>query len=167
MTRSGRSPRSGADEPWPGSEEARVTLVVSRFNSGVTGRLARGAEQALRTRGVRADAIRRLDVPGAWELPLGVKMARTAGADAAVALGCVIRGETPHFEYVCRGAAEGLMSCQLRGDGFPVGLGLLTCDDREQAGERAGGSEGNKGAEAAEAALEMYLLANEAGDGPG
>lgn len=135
-----------------------MTLVVSRFNREVTERLAQGAEEVLRERGVRREDVGRMEVPGAWELPLGVLEARRTGADAAVALGCVIRGQTPHFEYVCQGATRGLMSAQTRDGGFPVGFGLLTCDDAEQARARAGGSRGNKGAEAAEGALEMLLL---------
>lgn len=167
MARSGRSPRPGPGGGWPGAEEVRVDLVVSRFNAEVTERLARGAEEALLERGVRREHVRRLDVPGAWELPLGVAAARRSGADAAVALGCVIRGETPHFDYVCQGATRGLMSMQLREEAFPVGFGLLTCDDAEQARARAGGDRGNKGAEAAEAALEMCLLRESgAGEGP-
>lgn len=163
MARSGRPPGTGEGGAWAGAEEARVALVVSRFNPDVTGRLADGAEEALRRRGVPADRLPRLEVPGAWELPLGVVEVRRAGADAAVAVGCVIRGQTPHFDHICRGATRGLMDCQLRDDGFPVGFGLLTCDDRAQAMARAGGEEGNKGAEAAEAALEMLLLRGSGG----
>lgn len=161
MARSGRPRRTDSDGPWPGAGEVRLALVVSRFHREITDRLARGAEEALVGHGVVREAIRRLEVPGAWELPLGVLEAHRTGADGAVALGCVIRGDTPHFEYICQGATRGLMTAQTRDGGFPVGFGLLTCDDVDQARARAGGSEGNKGAEAAEGALEMLLLRRE------
>ncbi len=97
-------------------------------------------------------------VPGAWELPLACRrLAEAGGHHAVVALGCVIRGDTPHFEYVCTEAARGITEAS-RDTGVPVAFGLLTCDDQAQADARSGGAHGNKGAEAADAAVEMAGL---------
>ncbi len=99
-------------------------------------------------------------VPGAWELPLGVRLSLAhADYDGVLALGCVVRGETPHFEYVSMGATVGLQALA-RESSVPIGFGLLTTDDAEQAWARAGGAKGNKGEEAAMAVLEMCDLAN-------
>lgn len=133
----------------------RFALVVSRFNELVTERLAAGAKSCLVQHGTAEDDIDLIHVPGAWELPLGVRGAlRRGGYDGIVALGCVIRGETPHFDYVAGGAANGLASLALE-TGVPIGLGLLTTDTPEQALARAGGKSGNKGWEAALSVLEM------------
>lgn len=142
----------------PNGEGRRVLVVVSRFNELVTDRLLEGALGCLRQHGVAAGDLLVVRVPGAWELPGTVVAAlRGGGWDAVVALGCVIRGETPHFDYVAGEAARGLQEIALR-EPVPVGFGLLTTDTRDQALARAGGDRGNKGWEAALTALEMADL---------
>jgi 6,7-dimethyl-8-ribityllumazine synthase len=132
-----------------------VAIVVSRFNGDVSSRLLDGALAALEEAGVTRQAIDVMTVPGAFELPLGaMAFAKTRRYACVVALGCVIRGETPHFDYVSAEAASGLQLAALE-TGIPVSFGVLTCDTREQADARAGGEHGNKGADAARAALEM------------
>ncbi len=132
--------------------------IVSRFNEGVTVPLAEGAVRALVDRGVAFDNVDVLWVPGAWELPVAVRRVLSSERyDAAVALGAVIRGETPHFDIVAGEAARGLMEASRDFD-VPVTLGLLTTDTLEQAEARAGGAHGNKGADAALAALEVLDL---------
>ena len=138
----------------PTGRNRRVCLVVSSFNQLVTERLAEGATDALIQQGVRQEDIESVSVPGAFELPRGVRLAMDRGFDAIVALGCVVRGETPHFDYVCDAATRGLGRLSVDGNA-PVGFGLLTADTMEQALERAGGARGNKGADAALAALRM------------
>jgi 6,7-dimethyl-8-ribityllumazine synthase len=144
-------------------EGRRFCLVVSRFNATVTERLETGARGCLIEGGVRPDDIDTVCVPGAWELPQGVRLAVARGTyDGVIALGCVIRGQTPHFEYVSLAATVGLEAAA-RDVGVPVGFGLLTTDTGEQALARAGGAKGNKGEEAARAALEMCALASRLG----
>ena len=142
------APRRKSARPAP-----RALVVVSRFNERVTQLLLDGAREEL----VQAGYQRRVDVlwvPGAFELPVAIARALvTERYDVAVALGCVIRGETPHFEYVAGEATRGLGEVARR-TGVPVGFGLLTCDNEEQAFARAGGKSGNKGQEAARAAVE-------------
>ena len=137
----------------------RFCVVASRFNRPVTERLVDGALEALRGAGVDEEDVDLVLVPGAWELPWAARRASRGGYDAVVALGCVIRGETDHYDYICRAATRGLGDLAAEGD-VPVGLGLLTCDTAEQAVQRSGGEKGNKGAEAAEAALELADLAD-------
>jgi len=135
-----------------------VAVVASRYNAGVVQRLLDGAVERLAERGVSQDQITVILVPGAWELPLACRrLAEAGGHQAVVALGCVVRGDTPHFEYVCSEASRGVIQASLD-TGIPVSFGLLTTDTLEQAAERAGGSAGNKGAEAADAAVEMAQL---------
>jgi 6,7-dimethyl-8-ribityllumazine synthase len=132
-----------------------VGVVVSRFNGELTSQLLEGAVSALEEAGVSRERIEVVAVPGAFELPLGaLALAKTKRYACVVALGCVIRGETPHFDYVAAEAASGLQLAALE-TGIPVSFGVLTCDTREQAEARAGGERGNKGAEAARSALEM------------
>ena len=139
--------------------DLRVCLVVSRFNEPVTGSLEKGALDCLATEGVDPANVDVVHVPGAWELPLGVRLALDHGDyDGIVVLGCVIRGETPHFEYVSMGATVGLQALA-RESNVPIGFGLLTTDDAGQAFARAGGEKGNKGEEATLAVLEMCDLA--------
>jgi 6,7-dimethyl-8-ribityllumazine synthase len=124
----------------------------------VTEKLLGGALECLEEEGVDPERIDVIHVPGAWELPFGVQLALGRGGyDGVLALGCVIRGETPHFEYVSMGATVGLEALA-RSGGVPVGFGLLTTDDATQAYARAGGEKGNKGAETARAVLEMCDL---------
>jgi 6,7-dimethyl-8-ribityllumazine synthase len=131
--------------------------VVSRFNALITDRLLAGARACLLQHGVREDAIDVVSVPGAWELPIAAQAAARRGYDAVIALGCVIRGETPHFEYVAGAAAHGLERVSLEAR-LPVAFGLLTTENSQQALARAGGPDGNKGWDAALAALEMADL---------
>jgi 6,7-dimethyl-8-ribityllumazine synthase len=134
-----------------------IGIVVARFNESVTTRLLAGAEACLDERGVKQDARDIRWVAGAWELPFVVRsMIRAGGYDAVCALGAVVRGETPHFDFVAGEASRGLMTVQLE-LGVPVGFGLLTCDTMEQALARAGGDAGNKGYDAMDAALGAAL----------
>jgi len=136
----------------------KVGIVVSSFNRLVTEPLLQGARSYLEDRGVPAEAIEVHWVPGAWELPLALQwMAQSGRFDGLVALGCVIRGSTPHFDYVAGHAASGAAQVQ-QSHGIPVGFGVLTTDTLEQAFERAGSKMGNKGAEAADAVLTMCRM---------
>jgi 6,7-dimethyl-8-ribityllumazine synthase len=139
----------------PNGARRSVGIVVGRFNGDITSRLLDGALEALGEAGVVRERIDVMPVPGAFELPLGaMALAKTRRYACIVALGCVIRGDTPHFEYIASEAASGLQVAALE-TGVPVSFGVLTCDSRRQAEERAGGEQGNKGAEAARTALEM------------
>jgi 6,7-dimethyl-8-ribityllumazine synthase len=135
-----------------------VAVVVSRFNETVTRRLVEGALDALLRHGGERENIDVVWVPGAWELPAATRaLLATERYDAIVALGAVIRGETPHFDFVAGEASRGLAEAGADFD-VPVGFGLLTTDTLEQAEARAGGAHGNKGWDAALAALEMVDL---------
>ncbi len=121
----------------------RFAIVVARFNEEITSRMLAGAKEALREAG--AESFDVYQVPGAFELPFAaLRVAKRGEHEGIVALGCVIRGDTPHFEYVAAEAARGLQQVALT-TGVPVGFGVLTTDTREQALERAGGAEGNTG----------------------
>ena len=134
-----------------------VTIVVTTWHPGVTDGLLAGAERALKAAGNEVYSIMR--VPGAFELPLAAQYAIEEGAEVVIALGVVIRGGTPHFEYVCNAATDGLTRVQLD-TGVPIGFGLLTVDTEAQALDRAGleDSSEDKGAEAVEAAITMARL---------
>ena len=137
----------------------RFAIVVAEFNGDVTSRLLEGARECFAKHGVPDSSVAVHRVPGAFELPLAAQMlAGTGSCSAIVALGCVIRGDTPHFEYVSSAAAEGLQRVALD-TGVPVAFGVLTTEDRAQADARAGGAVGNKGFDAAQTAIEMALLA--------
>ncbi len=130
-----------------------MAVLVSRYNEIVTTRLLEGARQCLRETGVAETRVDVIWVPGAFELPVAAETAAASGRYAAlVALGCVIRGETPHFDYVAGEAARGLGNVALAHQ-LPIGFGVLTTETLEQAIARAGGASGNKGYEAAAAAL--------------
>jgi len=136
----------------------RFAIVASRFNELVTERLIEGARAALLQHDVPETAIDTITVPGAWELPQAAeRVARTGRYAAIIAIGCVIRGETPHFDFIAAEAARGL-GAAARATGVPITFGVLTTDTAEQALARAGGAKGNKGWEAALAALEMADL---------
>ena len=136
----------------------RYAIVVSRFNELICGKLVEGAKDVLSRHGVKLNNVDVYWVPGAWELPLIVKELSLAGKyDAVIALGAVIRVDTPHFEYVSAEMSKGLASVGLE-QRIPVAFGVLTTDSLEQALLRAGSKSGNKGAEAALAALEMVSL---------
>ena len=139
-------------------EDARFAIVWSRFNHAVVSRLLEGAEACFAEHGVSADSLYVIEVPGAWELPYATqRLAQSGRFDAVVALGAVIRGGTPHFDYVSQGTALGLSRVSLD-TGVPVVFGVLTTDDDDQAMERAGGAHGNKGRDAALTAIEMTLF---------
>jgi 6,7-dimethyl-8-ribityllumazine synthase len=146
---------SGAGSPdlAPSADGARIAIVASSWHAQVTDALVESAVRTVAGAGGAAEVIR---VPGAFELALAAQAAAGAGFDAVVALGVVIRGGTPHFDFVCDAATAGLNRVALD-SGVPVGFGLLTCDTEQQALDRAGlpGSAEDKGAEAAQAALEM------------
>ena len=132
----------------------RVLVVVSRYTEGVTRKLLDGARAVIKEEGVGDDLVDVVWVPGAFELPLAVARGLDTGRyRVAVALGAVIRGETPHFDFISDAATQGLGATALD-FGIPVGFGLLTCDTLTQAHARAGGEAGNKGEEAARSAFE-------------
>jgi 6,7-dimethyl-8-ribityllumazine synthase len=140
----------------------RIAIIVSRFNEEITSRLLTGAKEALLRHGADPTQLTELWVPGAWELPLAAQaLAATDSFDAIVALGCVIRGETTHHIHVGGEAASGLARVSLDAS-IPLGFGVLTTDTEEQALERAGGKGGNKGEDAALAALEMVHILRQA-----
>jgi len=133
-------------------------VVVSRFNYPISAKLLEACSSELTKSGVRPEDIHVAWVPGAFEIPIAARaLASTGRYDALVALGSVIRGGTPHFEYVCRGVTDGLREV-MRDTSVPVGFGVLTTDDAQQAFARAGGEHSNKGQEAARAAIEMARL---------
>jgi 6,7-dimethyl-8-ribityllumazine synthase len=141
-----------------GARARRFAVVVSRFNEPVTSRLLEGALAAFRRHGVADEDVEVARAPGAFEIPLvAQRLARSGRFDAVVCLGAVIRGETPHFEYVAGECARGVQAVGL-GTGVPCIFGVLTTDSVEQALERAGGSHGNKGWDASVAAMEMAAL---------
>jgi 6,7-dimethyl-8-ribityllumazine synthase len=140
------------------ARDLRIGIVVTRFNEFVVEPLLRGALDALRRHGASDKQIEILRVPGAFDMPIVVrKLALSKRYEVLVALGAVIRGQTPHFDYVAGECASGLARIALE-SGVPVGFGVLTTDTMEQAVDRAGGKAGNKGADAALAALEMANL---------
>jgi 6,7-dimethyl-8-ribityllumazine synthase len=142
----------------PSGDGLRIGVALARFNQAVTDRLLAGALEALGKHGVADDAIDVATVPGAFELPLcAQRMASTGRYDALVCLGAVVRGETPHFDFVAGEAARGLADVT-RAQDLPIGFGVLTADTMAQALERAGGTRGNKGYEAAVTALEMVQV---------
>jgi 6,7-dimethyl-8-ribityllumazine synthase len=141
----------------------KFALIVSRFNSFITERLLEGALDCLRRQGVSDDSLTVFRVPGAWEIPLVAKrLAQARAHDAVICLGAVIRGSTPHFDYVAAEVSKGIAQVSLE-SGIPMGFGILTTDTLEQAIERAGSKAGNKGFAAAEAAIEMVNLLKELG----
>jgi 6,7-dimethyl-8-ribityllumazine synthase len=144
--------------------DLKIGIVASRWNDFMGSRLLEGAKDALVRHGVRAEDIDVAMVPGSFELPLAAqKMANSHRYNAVVCLGVVIRGATPHFEYVAGEAAKGIAQVGLQ-SGIPVTFGLVTSDTLEQAIERAGSKAGNKGAEAALAAIEMANLVRQIGE---
>lgn len=136
----------------------KIGIVVSRFNEFITGKLLSGAEDALRRHGVNEQDIETAWVPGAFEIPLVAKqMAVSKKYDAVITLGTVIRGSTPHFDYVCNEVSKGISAINMT-EGIPVIFGVLTTDSIEQAVERAGTKAGNKGWDAGTSAIEMANL---------
>ena len=146
---------------WEGQLSAaglRFVIVVSRFNSFITDRLLAGAMDALTRTGAAADLIEIIKVPGSWEIPLVAgEVARTHRWDAVICLSALIRGDTPHFDYIAAEAAKGIAQASLE-TGVPVAFGVLTTNTLEQAIDRAGAKGGNKGFDAAMSAIEMANL---------
>jgi 6,7-dimethyl-8-ribityllumazine synthase len=138
--------------------DARIAIVATRFNAFIVDSLLGGALDVLRRHGLPEERIKVVRAPGAYELPLVLnRLAKSGEYDAIVALGCVIRGGTPHFDYVAGECSKGVAQVMMEHD-LPVAFGVLTTDTIEQAIERAGTKAGNKGAEAALSALEMVSL---------
>lgn len=144
----------------PSAEPYRFAIVVSEWNHEITDPLARGAVDTLKSLGAKQDNIRLQHVPGSFELPLGAKLMIDREAfDAVIAIGSVIQGETRHFEFVCQAVSQGVKDVGLQ-TGVPVIFCVLTDDTMEQARARSGGKHGNKGVEAAVAAVKMAHLKN-------
>lgn len=142
----------------PDAKGMRFGIVVSKWNGDITAALEKGAVETLIRAGVAEKEIEIIRVPGSFELPLGGQLlASTGRVDAVILLGCVIKGETRHFDYVCLGVTQGTMELNLKYN-IPFIFGVLTTGNRIQAQERAGGRLGNKGTEAALAAIEMAAL---------
>jgi 6,7-dimethyl-8-ribityllumazine synthase len=133
----------------------KFAIVVAEWNEDITEALFQGAQDALLKLGVKKENIIRKNVPGSFELPLGVQwMIDQKEVAAVIALGCVIQGDTPHFDYICQAVANGIMKVNLKAN-KPVAFGVITTLNRKQALERAGGKLGNKGEEAALAVVKM------------
>ncbi len=139
----------------PSAEGMRFGIVVSEWNGEITGALLEGAHATLVRHGAREADVTVLTVPGSFELIYGAsRMVKSGRFDAVIAIGCVIRGDTPHFDYICQGTTQGLAQLNAEGQ-TPVVYGLLTCNDMEQAEMRSGGMLGNKGDECAVTAIKM------------
>ena len=142
----------------PNGENMTIGIVIAEWNPEVTNRLADGAVNTLLKFGVKENNIQLRYVPGSFELPLGAQfLAEKKNIDGVICLGCVIQGETRHFDFICQGVSEGIMNLNLKYN-KPFIFGVLTTDNQEQALARAGGKHGNKGDEAAIAALKMIYL---------
>jgi 6,7-dimethyl-8-ribityllumazine synthase len=135
----------------------KIGIVVSRFNVFITEHLLAGAVNELTSHGANASDIEVIRVPGAFEIPLAAKKICSRGKDVIICLGSVIRGDTPHFDYVANEVARGVAAVSIETD-IPIMFGVLTSDNIEQAEDRAGGKCGNKGADAALAAIEIATL---------
>jgi len=140
--------------PLPDGSACRIGIVVAEWNEAVTGALLAGCRDTLTEAGVKQENILTKFVPGTFELALGAQLLCTQDLHAVICLGCVVQGETRHFDFICDAAAQGIMRVGLDSS-KPVIFGVLTTDDQEQALERAGGKHGNKGSEAAYTALRM------------
>lgn len=147
--------------PLPSAADMRFGIVVSEWNEQVTGELLKGAVRTLKSAGCQEHNILVKYVPGTFELPLGAQFfAEYTDVDAVIALGCVVQGETRHFDYICSGATQGIMQLQITWN-MPIAFGVLTTNDMQQALDRAGGKHGNKGDEAAATAIRMVKTQND------
>lgn len=150
--------------PLPSTEDMRFAIVTAQWNSHITHALREGAVEVLRKAGVSDDDIALFDVPGAVELTFAAsQLIETSNFDAVIVFGCVIRGGTPHFDYVCQSVTQGVTMLNADCD-IPVIFGVLTVDTEQDAIDRAGGRLGNKGCEAAEAAIHMVDFARRTRD---
>ena len=138
----------------PSGEGLKIGIVVSEWNSEITEALFQGARWTLLKNGVKKDDITVMTVPGSFELIYGAYKMTQLPLDAIIAIGCVVRGDTPHFDYICQGTTQGLASLNATQD-VPVIYGLITTNNMQQAKDRAGGKLGNKGDECAVTALKM------------
>jgi 6,7-dimethyl-8-ribityllumazine synthase len=144
----------------PDASEMSIGIVVSEWNSEITEALYNGAYETLLKHGVKKNNIFKRYVPGTFELTLGAQFfAEYSEVDAIIALGCVIQGETKHFDYICQGVTKGITDMNIKYN-LPVIFGVLTTNDKQQAIDRAGGKHGNKGDEAAITAIKMVALHN-------
>lgn len=142
----------------PSGEGMKISIVLAEWNLEITGALLDGAVRTLLRHGVREEDIRVEHVPGSFELPLGAQLIAESGKpDAVICLGCVIQGETRHFDFICQGVTKGIADLNLK-YGRPFVFGVLTTDTLQQAKDRSGGKHGNKGDEAAITALKMVQL---------
>lgn len=142
-------------------KDLKIGIVAARFNEFITGKLISGAEDSLKRHGLIGDNIHLVWVPGAYEIPfIAKKMAQTGNYDAIIALGAVIKGSTPHFDYVCSEVSKGVASVGLDSN-IPIIFGVLTTNTIEEAIERAGTKAGNKGFDAGMTAIEMVNLVKE------
>lgn len=143
----------------PSAEDMKFGIVVSEWNENFTAALLHGAEETLKRHGAKSENITIHTVPGSFELIYGsAKFVQSGEVDAVIALGCVVRGDTPHFDYVCAGTTQGIAALNTQGS-IPVIFGLITTDTMQQAEDRAGGIHGNKGDECAVTAIKMVNLA--------
>ena len=143
----------------PSAEDMKFGIVVSEWNYNITGALLKGAVETLKKHGAKDENILVKTVPGSFELTFGTsQLIKYAGVDAVIALGCVVKGDTPHFDYVCMGATEGITRLNATTD-TPVIYGLITTNNMAQAEDRSGGKLGNKGDECAVAAIKMIDFA--------
>jgi 6,7-dimethyl-8-ribityllumazine synthase len=155
--------KSEMKQPELDASGLRFAIVVSRFNNFITERLLSGSMDSLEKSGATKADIEIVEVPGAFELPLAAKKLAAKGEyDALIAIGCVIRGETSHYDYVCSETARGLQLAQMD-TGVPIIFCVLTCETQEQAIARAGGDHGNKGFDSGLAAIEMASLSQKLG----
>jgi 6,7-dimethyl-8-ribityllumazine synthase len=142
----------------PDAKDMKVGIVVSQWNGSVTEALLKGAEETLKVHGVKKEDIRVKRVPGSFELIYAAsRMVKSGGVDAVILLGCVIKGETPHFDYICMGVTQEIARLNAEGT-IPVIYGLITANTMEQALDRCGGKYGNKGVECAVTAIKMVNL---------
>jgi 6,7-dimethyl-8-ribityllumazine synthase len=141
-------------------KELKVCVIVSQWHKDITDALLEGVFTVFENTEIESFAMEVINVPGSFELPLGAKLAiNTYSPDAVICLGCIIRGETPHFHYISNAVADGIMNLNIAYN-IPVIFGVLTTDNLKQAKQRSGGKHGNKGADAAHTALEMIELRN-------
>ncbi len=144
-------------QKFSGASKMRIGIVVSEWNSEITDALFEGAKNTLLENGVKEKNILRENVPGSYELPLAAQFFCQMNLDAVICLGCVIQGETRHFEFICHSVAQGMKDVSLKYN-KPVIFGVLTTDNLQQAKARAGGKHGNKGVEAAVTAIRMVEI---------
>jgi 6,7-dimethyl-8-ribityllumazine synthase len=158
------TPTSQAPAGSRNAQNLRIGIVTAKWNYPITSQLEAGALRALQEMGCAPGKIKSVYVPGAFEIPLAVQALLESGFDGVVALGCVIRGETSHYDYVCNAVERGCSEVQLKLN-KPVGFGILTTENEQQALDRVGGKHGHKGEEAAQVVIEMINLLRELKNG--